>query len=128
MTALSSFSVPIAIAATPEGPFELLEAVVDTGAFYTWVPRSILRRLGVRPTDTREFGLADGRTILREIAWITIRLEERVQPTICVFGDEGSATLLGAVTLEEFALAVDPVNQRLLPMARLPMLGFQPPR
>ena len=121
---MSTFSYPLAIAATPEGPFQEMEAVVDTGAFYTWVPRSVLERLGVRPTGSRRFGLADGSIIERDIAWITIRINGEVSPTISVFSDEETEPLLGAVTLEEFALAADPVNKRLLPMPKLPMLSI----
>lgn len=121
---MSSFSVPIAIAASPEGPFETLDAVVDTGAFYTWAPRSVLERLGVRPTDRQQFGLADGSLIEREIGDVIVRIDGRIRHTICVFGDEGTEPLLGVVTLEEFALAADLVNHRLLPMPKLPMLAL----
>ena len=34
--------------------------------------------------------------------------------TMCIFGDEGSDPLLGALTLEQFSLGVDPVNRRLI--------------
>ncbi len=36
------------------------------------------------------------------MAWINIRMHERVQPTIVVFGEPGSEPILGVVTLEEF--------------------------
>lgn len=123
---MSSFTVPIAVAASPEGPFETLQAVVDTGAFYTWAPRSELERLGVRPIDRQRFGLADGRVIERDIGEVLVRIDGRVRHTTCVFGDEGTVPLLGAFTLEGFGLAVDPVNKRLLPIPTLPMLGFLP--
>ena len=35
---------------------------------------------------------------------------------LCIFGDEGSETLLGMVTQDEFGLGVDPVNRRLIPI------------
>jgi hypothetical protein len=41
-------------------------------------------------------------------------MRERVQPTIVVFGTPGSDPILGVVTLEEFRLAADPVNRRLI--------------
>ncbi len=34
--------------------------------------------------------------------------------TIVVFADEGATPLLGAVTLEEFRLGVDPVGKQLI--------------
>ncbi|MBI2887630.1 MAG: hypothetical protein HYY02_10530 [Chloroflexi bacterium] len=95
---------------------------MDTGSLYTWVPRSLLQQLGVRPTATRRFVLANGEVIDRDVAWIVIRLNGETSPTICVFGDEGTEPLLGVVALEEYALAADPVNQRLIPMEKLPAL------
>lgn len=35
--------------------------------------------------------------------------------TLVVFGDDGAPALLGAYTLEGLGLAVDPVEQRLVP-------------
>ncbi|MDQ7828606.1 MAG: aspartyl protease family protein [Armatimonadota bacterium] len=46
----------------PQGHrWEALDAVVDTGASYTWAPRDVLQRLGVTPQFRREFVTADGR-------------------------------------------------------------------
>ncbi len=116
------FRYSIEIAATPDGPFRQLEAVVDTGAFYTWVPASILDGLGLRPEYERLFKVGDGRVIERGVAEIVIRIDGRAMHTQCVFGDEGSEPLLGAFTLEGFALAPDPVGERLTPLETLPML------
>ena len=41
--------------------------------------------------------------------------------TIAIFGDPGSEALLGAVTLEQFSLAPDPVSKRLVPVEALLM-------
>jgi len=120
---MGTFRQAIAIAATPQGSFETLEAVVDTGAFYTWIPAPVLRRLGIAPTFKRQFLLADGRAIERDVGQAVVRLDNAALYTICVFGDEGSEPLLGAVTLEEFGLAADPVNQRLVPMPKLFLLS-----
>lgn len=96
--------------------FEEVDTLVDTGATYTWVPRSILERLGHRPSFRRRLRLADGIIIEREGTQLPLRIEDQVLQTICLFGDEGSELLLGAVTLEEFGLGVDPVNQKLVPV------------
>ncbi len=120
---MGAFTCVLEVAASESGPFIEVEALVDTGAFYTWLPRFLVERLAVTPRDTQRFGLADGRVIDREIAIIVVRMDGRTRHTLCVIGDEGSQPLLGVVTLEEFALAVDPVNQRLFPMPRLPMMA-----
>jgi clan AA aspartic protease len=128
---VGTFSVLIEVASRPEGPFVSLQAVVDTGAFYSWIPASTLRGLGAAPQAKRSFVLADGRTIERDVAQVLVRLDGQDTYTWCVFGDEGTEPLVGAYTLEGLALTVDPINQRLVPMPRLYMLmmqGFWMPR
>ena len=119
---MSTFSYPIAIAATLEGPFQRIEAVVDTGAFYAWVPGAALKRLGLEPSGRPRFVLADGSRIDRDITDVAMRINGETRYAIGVFGDEGTQPLLGAVALEQFALAVDPVNKRLVPIPELPLL------
>ncbi len=100
--------------------------MVDTGSLYSWVPASVLRRLGVAPTEQQTVVLADGGRIRRDIAEATVRIGGRVRHTLCVFGDESSLSLLGAFTLEGFGLAADPVNKRLIPMEVIPALTLVP--
>jgi predicted aspartyl protease len=99
--------------------FVRLEALVDTGATYTWGPRSVLLGLGHSPDEEWDFELADGRLLQYGIRWMTVRLDGRAYPTPVVFGDDGTEPLLGVVTLEEFRLGVDAVNQRLIPTPAL---------
>lgn len=96
-----------------------VDALVDTGATFTWIPRDVLASVGVTPTDERPFVLADGREVRYAIAWARIRIGGREQPTIVVFGEPGTEPILGVVTLEEFLLAVDPVSRRLVPVPGL---------
>ena len=88
--------------------------MVDTGATYTWIPRPVLERLGIVPAFKREFLLADGRRIQRDVAQALARIDGQSLYTLVIFGDEDSEPLLGVVTLEEFGLGVDPVNRRLI--------------
>lgn len=92
-----------------------IETVVDTGAFYTTLPDGLCDELGIVRQGKREFLLADGRRVAMDYgqAWATISGESVV--TIVVFGESESPALLGAYTLEGLSLAVDPVNQRLVP-------------
>ena len=105
---------------SPSGTsFESLDALVDTGATYTWVPREVLERLGVQPGEEWPFELFNGQQVLYSIAWVRVRIDGRTQPTIGVFGDTGTEPLLGVFTLEGFRLAADPVNRRLMPVPGL---------
>ena len=94
--------------------FVTIEALVDTGATYTWVPRDVLGTLGVVPDEEWPFILADGREVRYPMGWMQIKIGGRAQPTIVVFGEPGSEPILGVVSLEEFRLAADPVNRRLI--------------
>jgi len=102
---------------SPQGTlFEPLDALVDTGATYTWIPRPVLQKLGIVPAFKREFLLADGRRIQRDVAQVVARINGQSLYTLCIFGDEKSEPLLGMVTLEEFGLGIDPVNRKLIPV------------
>lgn len=119
---MGTFFHAIEVAATEAGPFVALEAVVDTGAAYSWIPRSVLTQLGVLPRRKRQFLLADGRVIERDMAIVMMRLDGEILPTFCVVGDDGSQALLGAFTLAGFALSADPLNKRLVPIPYVFML------
>lgn len=84
--AMGTFFHAIEVAATEAGPFVALEAVVDTGAAYSWIPRSVLTQLGVLSRRKRQFLLADGRVIERDMAIVMMRLDGEILPTFCVVG------------------------------------------
>ncbi len=116
---MGSFRVQIGIGDPAGNRFVDVEALVDTGATYTWIPKNVLEELAVRPAEERPYLLADGRQVNYAIAWVQVRIDGRIQPTIAVFGDRDSEPLLGVFTLEGFGFAADPVNRRLLPVPAL---------
>ena len=122
---MGTFHQTIGLATRPGGPPEEIAALVDTGATYTLVPAPILRRLGVEPIGRQTFLIADGSRVEREIGQVSIRLDDRSRTTVVVFGDEDAEPLLGAVTLEEFGLGVDPVGRRLVPVVGY-LVGLRP--
>ena len=102
-----------------------VEATVDTGSFYSMLPSITLRDLGVTPIRTVQLELADRRIIERDIGhvWVTLNphaagngdVTARSVITLVLFGDDSDPILLGAYTLEGLLLAVDPVQQTLIP-------------
>ena len=112
---MGTFNWPMRISSMDGQKARDIEATVDTSAAYTTLPASLLRELGVVPLGQRRFLLADGRRVFMDIgrAWVTIDGESEV--TLVVFGEDNAPPLLGAYTLEGLALAVDPVEQRLVP-------------
>jgi clan AA aspartic protease len=109
--------VPISIAG-PDQQFIELEAMVDTGATNTVLPADVLRRLKVEPHARFTFQLGDGREVEMDVGRAWVRVDGQQELTQVVFGEAGAAPLLGAVTLEEMALAVDPLAQRLVPVTK----------
>ena len=88
---------------------------MDTGAAYTTLPAPLLRELGVEPLDRRRFLLADGRRTWVDIGRVWATIDGKRVSTLVVFGEDDAPPLLGAYTLNGLALAVDPVEQRLVP-------------
>ena len=93
-----------------------VEAMVDTGSTYTFVPASMLRDLGVVPTRRSRFRLANGGIVEYERGEARVRLNGFAVTTEIIFGDEDAAPLLGVVVLEQLELAVDPVGGKLIPL------------
>ena len=122
---MGTFTVTVAVGSPDRRTFREVEALVDTGATFTWVPGEILRQIGHEPVMRQPFDLADGRVVERDVSEVPIRLNGQVLSTLCVFGDEGSQPVLGAVTLEQFLLAPDPVHKRLMPVHGLAMMAHR---
>ena len=116
----SAIDIKVTIAVgSPQGrlfeDLEVTEVTVDTGSTYTAVPRELLRRLVVPVERSLPSETADGRVVPVDVGRTTIRLEGLEFPTPVIFAEEGEPSLLGVVTLEEAALAVDPLAGRLIP-------------
>ena len=72
----------------PQGErFETVGALVDTGATYTTLPASTLRKLGVSPHTRGLFRLTDGSRIELDIGQTWVRLEGRGAIVPVIFGD-----------------------------------------
>ena len=112
---MGTFYMPIEIGGVDRERFETVDALVDTGATYSAMPATVLRSLGVSPFDRRTLRLADGNRIYRDLGEMSVRINGSVQFTPVIFSDDASNPILGAVTLEQFSMAVDPVAKRLVP-------------
>ncbi len=108
------FNVPIGVG-DPQGErFQIVEALVDTGATFSIVPAPILDNLGVERQKGGSFELADGSLRYFSLGQTTLQVEGEEVDSVVVFGDEDMQPILGAVTLEILGLAVDPARQRLI--------------
>jgi aspartyl protease family protein len=93
---------------------ELDEALVDTGAELSMVPRAVLESLGIRTEKTLRLRTADGRVTVRDIGFAIVRAAGVATIDEVVFGEAGDLVLLGARSLEGMNLRVDAREKRLV--------------
>ena len=98
---------------------EKIKFLVDSGALYSVIPKSVLGKLEIKPVATQDFILADGRKISRKKGVALFKYKDKVGGADVIFGEKGDANLLGAFTLEALGLALDPLKRELKP---LPMM------
>ena len=112
---METFKCPLRISSMDGHKVQDIEAVVGTGAFCTTLPANLLVGLGIEPRGKRRVPQADGRGIDLDYGqgWVSIDGESEI--TLVVFGEDDSQALLGTYTLDGLALAVDPIEQRLVP-------------
>jgi clan AA aspartic protease len=96
---------------------EDVRCLVDSGAVYSLIPRTVLERLGIEPHSEREFVLANGDAIRRGLATATFEYDGRRGDSMVIVGEPGDDPLLGGTTLEGFGLVLDPFRRELRPMS-----------
>ncbi len=110
--------VMIANPATP-GRHKKVKCLVDTGALYSLIQRSVLEGLGIKPHGEKTFHLANGESVTRQIGDALFSFEGETAASLVIFGEEGDADLFGSVSLESLGFMVDPLQRILKP---LPMM------
>jgi predicted aspartyl protease len=102
----------------PENAQEL-EALVDTGAAFSWISRARLESLGLNPSRRMSFRTIDGRVMERDMAAIYIASAGYSAPDMVVMAEPEEMEVLGAHSIEGLGLAADPVQKRLTPTIML---------
>ncbi len=110
---MGTFNVSLQVGGPSGGEFQPVDALVDTGASHTMLPRNLLVSLGVVVIEQVAFHLADERTVEYDVGEARIRLDGRERTTLVIFGPDDAEPLLGATTLQLFNMAVDTVSERL---------------
>ncbi|HLE44172.1 MAG TPA: aspartyl protease family protein [Methylomirabilota bacterium] len=93
-----------------------VDALVDSGAGYSVVPRSLLEALGYGPVRRQRVVLADGRVEEWSVSQVEVECQGRRAITPMLMGPAAGPVLLGATTLEELGLGIDSLNRRLVPV------------
>ncbi len=90
-------------------------ALVDTGATDTFLPGSVLRKLGIQASARRSYELADGIEQELPIGFGVIEVLGRAAGGTLVFAGEKEEPLLGVTVLESVGFGIDPQRERLIP-------------
>ena len=88
--------------------------LVDTGATFSVISKSLARTLGVAPLRGLTMTLADGRPTRVKAGMAIFEIGKRKAPATLLVGDVVEP-ILGVETLEALGLAVDPRRRRLTP-------------
>lgn len=117
---MGTFSVSAGLA-DPQHPGHrvTLDLLVDTGATWTMLPAEVVAQLGLTAARQRSVTLANGERVTYPAGQAAIQLNGEEVITVFLAGPSGCLALLGAVTLEEFGLAPDPVRKTLVPVGGL---------
>jgi large subunit ribosomal protein L1 len=121
---MGTFEHTLEIEPAQGGAFLAVEALVDTGATFSRLPADIVERLGYVATRRKSFVIADGRTVEMGICDVKVRMDGETTTTPVMIGDVNTQPLIGAVTLEQFLVAPDPVNQKLIKVEGLLMMAL----
>ena len=111
---MTHVSVQIANPADGAHP-QTVECLVDTGAFFSIVPKAILRAAEIRPRRRQTFTLANGQKIVRQVGGALFRYGKHEGEAPVIFGEKDDKALLGVLSIEAMGLEIDPVRQRLKP-------------
>lgn len=99
----------------PTGKQTTAEFLVDSGARYTLLPEASWKAIELSPKRRLTFTLADGTRIQRDVSECHIALTQGEGHTPVILGEPGDEALLGAVTLEELGLVLNPFQRSLQP-------------
>ena len=109
------FNAPFTVYSPDRSLSRSLVGWVDTGAFHTVIPASILEALEIPVYTSRDYTLADGSVVALPMGSAHVKLEGEVIPVPVLFGTDQRNILIGATTLEIFGYAADVKNQRFIP-------------
>ncbi|RLF15499.1 MAG: hypothetical protein DRJ97_03690 [Thermoprotei archaeon] len=113
----------------PEGMLERdVELLVDTGSVLTWIKRSRLEELGIKPRRVRRIKTITGQIVERQTGLVTLVLGGDEADVEVVFAEEGDGEVLGVVALESLGYAVNTITGRLERVGYIAYSSFNPHR
>jgi len=105
--------VKVAHPERPDKAVEVPDALVDTGASMTTIPRSIANELGLRILGSQRARTASG-DVTVDRSYAQLEYDGHVSVGDVAITDTYPGVLIGVLTLEGMSLAVDPKSGRLV--------------
>ena len=94
----------------PKGQ-DIITLLVDTGSLHSWIDENSLANLGVDGKYTTSFRTIAGSKVERKVGHADIEMIGIKLPCVVVFAQKGDVNVLGATTLENLGLEVDPTTK-----------------
>ena len=93
-----------------------LEFIVDAGAIFTVISKSVAEGLRLKETGRRKFKIANGDIVEYSVSEAYIIVNGEGVTSVLAIADEKTPVLLGVTTLELLGLRVDPATGKLTPL------------
>jgi predicted aspartyl protease len=85
-----------------------ISLIVDTGSEDTWIRRSLLEELGLKPRFARTYRTISNARVQRQVGPVEIECLGIQMPCPTVYADDEDANVLGVTALEILGLQIDP--------------------
>jgi len=102
-----------------------IDAMVDTGAAYSWVSRTRLDSLDLHPVRRMQFRTIEGHLIERDLVPVFVATDGFTGGDNVVAAEPGDMEVIGAHTLESLGVTVDPVSKKLVPAVGLALCAIR---
>ena len=96
-----------------KGKKATIKFLVDSGAIYSLLPEKDWKAIGLKAKRTMTITLVDGTKVKRTVSECHIALPQGDGHSPVILGEPGDEPLLGAVTLENLGLVLDPFKRTL---------------
>jgi len=96
--------------------YEDVELLVDSGALFTSISRSVLEKLSLKPIARYRLRTFGGEVVERDVGGAVIEYEGRRAVAPVIFGESGDTQVLGVTALEALGYQLDPATKRLKPV------------
>jgi predicted aspartyl protease len=107
-------SVEVSNIQSPELKESNVELIVDTGSMYCWIPKDILKKIGILEKGKRTFRTISGEKVERPFGYAWFAYNGTSGGSEVVFAEAGDGSVLGALAMEGMGLKVDPKNGKII--------------